>query len=287
MPIFVRTDIYEPVCDFLLENSGLNTLDIISEDDFIRFSNETISDFLTYSQCKKKILCQEALAFQSEYTQPNEMLRSQDVLYNGNNLYHSYVFYTDSATPNFANDPAGVPNEWFIEDSAVKNIRFNPTPGYNGDAAAILLGDGLYGTVSSTSDVLDYDITCDPLYPDGLLGTASTFSQGGAYVEATAPMFGTIANIVATAGFNGNFALIGHVGTFNPITELDQYVELINPSYDLYLQFGILARIFSGDSEYKDETREKYCVMRFLEGLNVARAMMNLEPLTGLPNRRR
>jgi hypothetical protein len=287
VPIYVRTDLYEPVCSQLLENSGLSTLGIMKDADFIKFTNEAVSDFLTYTEIKKKVVAIQTSAFVNQYEQPDYLIRTSDALYNGSGMYHSYSISVDNYNQDHENDPFANPSTWYIENSSAKNIQVTPSPQYNGDEIIIANGDGFYGTFSQTSDVLDFDIECDPLFPDGLLGTIGDCHAGDVYVEFAAPMFGTVSEIITSNGANGNLTLIGHVNAYNYVQGLDEHVELINPTFDVYLRYGIMSRIFAGDSEYKDETRERYCVARFLEGINLCRAIMNLEPLDALPTRRR
>lgn len=274
MPINVRTDIYEPVCKDLLENTGVDTLDIMSEADFIRFTNEAISDFLDYSEYKHKVICLDALAFIGEYEQPDLLERTDNALYNGTACYQSYVDYVDNADPNNANN-IGIPNTWYLDYGTAQNIRFTPTPMYNGDQVIISGAGAFYGMFSSCADANDFTVNCDPAISTGLFGTISRTDQGDRYVDVTQPMFGTVSKITSSNGFNGNFTLFGHVNKATPVQDLDEYIDMINPSFSIYLRFAVLARIFAGDSEYKDETREKYCIMRFLEGVNLCRAIMN------------
>ena len=285
MPIFVRTDIYEPVCNQLLENTGLSTLGLMTDANFLGILNDTVSDFLTYTRFKFKINTVPCLAFQSSYTEPDFILNSKSVLYGSKNLYRSYEFYTDAARPNSANDKPGIPRDWYDDDASVKGFNLRPAPAFNGGQVIVALGQGIYGNISQTSDVNDFDITCDPLFANGLLGTVSDCHGGDCYVEVAGPMFGTIANMVASNGKNGNITMIGPSNLFNRVQDLDTYLELISPSFAIYLRYGVLMRIFSGDSEYKDETRTKYCLTRFLEGINLCRAMMGDPSIQGI-NRR-
>jgi hypothetical protein len=74
---------------------------------------------------------------------------------------------------------------------------------------------------------------------------------------------------------SGNLTMIGTQGMTAEEIELTMatVIPFVPDSFCHYLGYGVLYKIFAGDSEAKDEQRAHLCNARFQEGVNLANAL--------------
>lgn len=72
---------------------------------------------------------------------------------------------------------------------------------------------------------------------------------------------------------DNNLTMLGGQGVASNTWTLGQVIPVLPDSFTLYLAYGILERFFSEDGENKDVARAQYCGQRYLEGINLLRAI--------------
>jgi hypothetical protein len=262
MAISVRK-LYQEVCDVLLEPSAL-TGDTVSNDDFLDILNDSLRDFLQSSECYKKIdhnlLVAGTRVYENDYfvNQPTHLYADED------NLYRSSGNYWDNSDYRWQLDPNGIPAEWRNDQVQENQVEIRPAPSWSGNS--VTCSTGLYGTISSVSGVVDFDITVSaPLY-----GTISSTYTGPVYTDVTSPMAGTIAALLCSAT---NLTQIFTYTLEREITSLDDYIPDIQDTFKPYIKFMILSRIFGMDGEVKNTTLQKYYLNRSQEAVRILRAV--------------
>lgn len=262
MAISVRK-LYQEVCDVLLEPSAL-TGDTVSVDDFLDILNDSLRDFLQSSECYKKInhnlLTAGTRVYDNEYfvNQPTHLYADEQ------NLYRSSGNYWDNSDYRWQLDPSGTPSEWRNDQVQENQVEIRPAPSWSGNT--VTCAAGLYGTIASTSGVVDFNITTtSPLY-----GTIASAYPGAVYLENTSPVLGTAASMICSAT---NLTQIFTYTFDKEITSLDDYIADIQDSFKPYVKFMVLSRIFGMDGEVKNTTLQKYYLNRSQEAVRLLRAI--------------
>jgi hypothetical protein len=262
MPISVR-QVYTEVCDLLLEPTAL-TGETVTNDDFLEILNDALRDFMQASECFKKINHTQLVAGTRVYNdayfvnQPNVLFADES------NIYRSSGNYWDNSDYRWQQAGNGTPMEWRNDQVQEHQVEIRPAPSWTGDT--VTCAAGLYGTISSTSSAVDFDITTTaPLY-----GTIASAYSGPVYLDTTYSFFGTAANII---GSTNNLSEIFTYTFDSEITSIDSYIPDIPDSFQPYVKFMILSRIFGMDGEVKNTTLQKYYLNRAQEAVRLLRAV--------------
>ena len=154
--------------------------------------------------------------------------------------------------------------EWRNDQVQEDQIEIRPAPSWTGNS--VTCASGLYGTIASTSAAVDFDITTTaPLY-----GTIASAYTGPVYLDTTYPLFGTIGKLV---GADNNLTQIFTYTLDSEISSLDSYIPDIPDSFQPYVKFMILSRVFGMDGEVKNTTLQKYYLNRAQEAVRLLRAV--------------
>jgi hypothetical protein len=267
--MFTVNQVYLDVCDILLEPGGLQ-LNLVGVGDFLRYFGEVATDFLTKTQIIKKLVSVDTQGGVDTYILPDTVSDTQYGAFDQSYLYRTSTFFLDNSNTTWVSS-TGTPTTWKQDEVSPKQIRLTPTPNMNGDAFQVALGQGLYGTISSTANATAVDFTS---VPTGLYGTLSGFS-GPEYIEVLTPMYGTIASMsISESNLETiSTAIPAKLSGWN----LSDTVDLVPDTFSIALRYGVLQRIFSMDGEQKDMQKAIYCGARYQEFVNMAAAIMSQE----------
>lgn len=269
MPTLVQ-DVYTQVSKIMMEDVGFSAgTGIFTDSMFYTALNDVMSDFLSRTQCVKKIVNLPIEVGVSTYIEPNVISEVQSASQNQTFIYRDSGFYLDSANPNWMQD-TNQPAMWREDENLPKMIQLTPYPNVEGWVVAVSLPGQGYGTIAATASAVDFDIKAD-IGVSGY-GTISSAQNGAVYLESTNQGYGTIASMTSSTG---NLQLIASVIPFN-ITEayVLNYLELIPDSFVPGVVYGVAAKLFSADSEAKDMKRSQYCQQRYREVLSIVGAIM-------------
>lgn len=265
--------LYLEICNVILEPGGFS-LGLVTLTDFANFAQEICTDFLTKTEIIKKIICVDSQAGVDTVTLPDTISDTIYCNYNQSYLHRTSGFYLDNSNAGWSTY-TNAPTTWRQDEVQPKQLSISPIPDVDGSSVQVALGQGVYGTISGTSNANVVDINASmPLF-----GTIGGF-DGPVYLEVTAPMFGTIAAMSVSAT---NLEMIA-----SAVPELfsNAYVlstmqfwplQLVPDSCSMYLKYGILARIFGSDGEMKDLAKSQYASERYQEGLALWCAIMSQE----------
>lgn len=266
-------DVYTEVCDALAEPlpTGLS-LGILTVNQFLDEFAEVIDDFCQKAGLVRKLFSIAVSSGVASYTVPDQAMHVQEVFYKDRYLYRSTGMGLDDLSFEWKN-LAGAPVRWHEDRLAVKTLEVSPTP----DTTGYTVGTStdFYGTISSTATADDdFDFTSTDFY-----GTIGDFA-GAVYLEVTSPMYGIIGNLVPSTG---NLTLIATTRPPKIAWVLADPIEVVPDEFAAYLKYGVLAKVFSMDSETKDALRARYCGARYQEGIALAKAVSTevMEDLNG------
>jgi hypothetical protein len=192
--------VYQDVCNAILEPTGVTTLGIMDLNDFFNILNDVLQDFLLRSGCVTGFFSLTSTSGTAAYAEPNTAMEVHSVYYNNVFLSRSSTWYLDNYSQTWPSLTASqsIPERWIEDDQPPKTIVIEPVP-----------------TVS------------------GVTITLVATAQPSTYPSSMAT-----------------------------------YMTFIPDTATSYVKYGVLAKIFSGDTEYKDDQRGKYCQDKYLEGLN-------------------
>ena len=251
--------IYKQCSNVLLEDGGL-TLGLITDSEFYAIANEVVTDFLSKTQIIKKVFCVPLLVGVDTYTKPDQLGEIDEALAGQTHINRTSGFYLDNSDPSWPTQ-FNQPQSFKEDEVPVNQIQLSPMPNVEGELTYTY--DQGYGVPASTSGAVDFDIQANPSTPGyGVFAEAI----GNPYLEAAGTGYGVYADMVCSTG---NLTMIGNVIPTDPT-----YIQLIPASFQCYLKYGILSRIFSTNSELKDEQKAAYCQARYAEGVNLAGAIM-------------
>lgn len=243
---------------------GVLTGDTVTDTVFIEILNDCLRDFMQASECFKKInnipLVSGTRVYNEAYfvNQPSNLYADED------SLYRSSGNYWDNSDYRWQQAPSGIPIEWRNDQVQEDQVEIRPAPSWSGNTVSC--SGGLYGTIASTSGAVDFDITTTaPLY-----GTIASAYTGAVYLETSAPLYGTIASMVCSAT---NLSQVFTYTFDSEIDSLDAYIPDIPDSFQPYIKFMVLARIFGMDGESKNTSLQKYYTNRTQEAVRLLRAV--------------
>lgn len=306
---FKVSDTYNTVCSALLEpfQDGLYpglTLGIVTEAQFLVLFAAVLEDFINRSGLVWSIFTQQIQFGISQYMQPNAMNSAKVAFVGGVYIDHSTLADLDDWKYDWRGK-AGTPEYWHSDGLPPKTVEMADMPNYSGASYALANPAdptaqppyGIYGLFNGTTQgqvtgVLNvagtagtwgagalFDMRWNNYSPapnillNGAAWPIQTVTDAMNLVFAVPPGDG-IYNFAVNIGNDGNLTLIGTTGLNSITYTLDEIIPVIPDSFAaVYLAYGVLARIFSNDSECKDLQRAYYCQARYMEGVNAAAAI--------------
>lgn len=261
--------IYGQVTKIFLEDVGFSAgTGMITDSMFFTALGDVMDDFLDRTGCVKKIVNTPIAFGQSTYTEPDFISEVQSASQNQTFIYRDSGFFLDSANPDWTSE-FNQPAKWREDENPPRTIQLTPTPNVDGWTVAVSLPQQGYGTISSTSAPVDFDIVAD-VGVQGY-GTISAAPNGAVYLETQNQGYGTIASMVSSTG---NLQMIASVTPYDDLqTYLLDYIELIPDSFVPFIAYGVASKLFSADSEAKDNQRAKYTQSRYQFGLSLVGAI--------------
>ena len=266
MAISVR-ELYEQICDCVLEPTTL-TGQTITDEQFMSALNQVLSDFLQLGGYIKPLINQAELGVRI-YESPGPSTVIKNLAVDESGIPMNSGFYWDQSDAYWQNSQPGTPQEWRQDQLEIQGCEVRPAPAWTGWEIAVS-GSGLYGQISDTSTPLGLDIDCDPVYPNGFLGTISACDYGSVYVDCAGPMFGTIANMQVSELNITQFSILS---TQYTITDLDQWIPDIDDSFSPFLRLGIMRVISENNAETKSVNSDRYYSGRTLEGIEFIKSI--------------
>lgn len=265
--------IYQDVCNTLLENSGLATLGIMTDTDFYNYLRSTIREFLQLTGITKKLFNVPAHAFTASYTEPDNAMDVQVVNYDRTYTYRSSGWYLDHFNPSWT-VATSIPERWREDETPPKTLQIEPMPQVEGYQVGTTVQSTGFSVIAATSNAVDFNIVLESGSGYGTISGGFGLvpaSTNTIYLECINAGYGVPASIVSSTA---NIQMVATtLPTSYPQTYFD-YIQLIPDSFIPALKYGILTKIFTGDTEYKDLQRGKYCQARYQEITSAAAAIM-------------
>lgn len=252
--------IYQECAHILLEDGGFQ-LGVIADEEFYKIAYEMIADFLTKTTIIKKVFNVPVVVGVSQYTEPEMMGQIDEALVGQTHIDPTSGYYLDNTNPAWPNE-FDAPRYYHEDEIPVKTVQLSPTPNVEGGLTYTY--DQGYGVIADITSPVDFTFEAHPSTPGfGVVAEAT----GNPYLEAAGPGLGVYADLVCSTG---NLTMVANV-----VPAAAHYIKLIPASFSCYLKYGILAHIFSTNSELKDEQKSAYCQARYAEGVNMANAIMS------------
>lgn len=248
----------------MLEPTAL-TGDTVTDTVFLEILNDCLRDFMQASECFKKINHIQLVAGTSVYNEAYFINQPAFLYADEENIYRSSGNYWDNSDYRWQLEGNGTPQEWRNDQLQEDQVQVRPAPSWNGNTVSCAAG--LYGTISAIPTSVDFTIT-SPTSP--LYGTISTAYAGAVYLDTTAPLYGTVASMTCSAT---NLSQIFTYTFDNEITSLDAYIPDVPDSFQPYIKFMVLSRIFGMDGETKNPNLQKYYLNRAQEAVRILRAV--------------
>lgn len=308
------TDVYNVVCLVLLEDyaSGLYpglSLGVVSEQDFFNLLSDVLQDFILRTGLVYSIFTQQLNAFVPTYQNPNDMNEVKVAFVGGQYIDHLAMFDLDDWQYQWEAS-SGTPEYWVLDGQPPKTLQVAPNPNYSGASYVMPVGPnvttpvGIYGqfngatpgqytgtlVVSGTNGTWlsgnNFDVNWSVnYYPppnmtiNGIAYPLASVTSPTALVFTVAPSVGVYTWTVNISQ-DGNLTLIGPTGLDAVTFTLNQVIPVVPDSLTPALSYGVLARIFSADSETKDLQRAYYCQARYEEfcriGSSISGEMNNI-----------
>lgn len=269
MPTTVRS-LYTDVAKVFYEELGFTLgTGIFNDGMFFQALFDTLNDFLSRTNCIKKIINMQVVAGVNAYPEPDNITEIQTTNYNQNYIFRDSGMYLSNINPMWTQE-IGMPSKWREDENPPKTIQLTPGPDSDGYQVIVIYPQAGYGVISSTSSVNDFDITAGSAQSG--YGTIKAAPEGAVYLETMNQGYGTIATMVSSTG---NVQMISAVAPFTEDIDITSYVELVPDSFIPYIKYGICFRLFSADSEAKDNQRAIYCQARYKEGLSLVGAALD------------
>jgi len=266
MPSFAKVrDIYDLVCAALMEPSGPR-LGLFTEAEVLNHINTTISDLLQGGAFVRQFSCLPIIAFQEQYNEPDEILNVESTYVREKYIPAQSTFDIAENNYQFQTVLPGNPTCYREDQQMPRKMTLQPKPNWNGPQVELLQGQLFYGTISEVAAGVSLDITVtEPFY-----GTLSGEYDSATYLDSGTPFWGTI-SVMATS--DSNLTMIGVSQPSKLSLTMDDWIEQVPRSFGYYIRYGVLAKMFSTNSELKDLRRGKYCQQRFSEGIRLAAAI--------------
>ena len=198
----------------------------------------------------------------ASYTVPDHAMDPQEAFYRDRYLYPDTALAADHLQYEW---PAktGAPTSWHGDRLPPKQVELIPTP--DTDGYSVGTSAAFYGTFSSTSAAVDFDLSATTDF----YGVIASYT-GPIYIDLPGWGLGTISDMVPS---KLNLTLLASVKPTQKTWVLDDNIPVLPVSFKGYLKWGVLKRIFAADGETKDVLRARYCDARYQEGIQLARVV--------------
>ena len=228
--------IYQLVTYDLFEDGGL-VLGLLSFQQFIDLLNLTITDYCQRTCLIALIETQKVIANQNDYTYPDTLMRVDNAFLGGLNLEPTTVQALQNGPRNWRTT-TGLPNRYHLDELPLKTIELVPVPNYSGVSFTPPQTGSFNITVSAVTYTPQQHMDLTLVGPQ-LPATVSQTTDNIGFGSPTSPT-----------------ALIPQ--------------DLVQA----YLAYGVLARIWSSDSELKNDAMAEWAQSEFEEGVLVGQALM-------------
>lgn len=263
MSALTVNDVYRPVCTVMGEPGGMQ-LGITTEAAFVSYFTNALESFLCRTRLIQQVFIMQMLAGFRTYAKPRWVADIEHMWLNQRALGRSSepeIEYMASRKEQ------GAPSQWRNDRLATDQYAVFPTPNLNGRIVVSSLGGGL-GIVSSVSGALDFTIEVDTAPAYGVISD----EYGALAIIVTEPLYGVISDILVAPS---NLMAIGVAAPEDIELSVASMITVIPKAYWPFLKYGVLARIFSENSEHKDTLRANYCSQVFEEGIQLGAAIMD------------
>ena len=243
---------------------GALTGDTVTDTVFLEILNDSLRDVMQASECFKKVRHIQLVTGTRVYNEAYFVNQPSNLYADEENLYRSSGNYWDNSDYRWLMSGNGTPQEWRNDQVQEDQVEIRPAPSWTGNT--VTCAAGLYGTISATSGAVDFNITATaPLY-----GTIASAYTGAVYLDTTTPAYGTVGLMTCSAT---NLSQIFTYTFDNEIESLDAYIPDIPDSFQPYVKFMVLSRIFGMDGESKNTSLQKYYLNRVQEAVRLLRAV--------------
>jgi hypothetical protein len=258
--------VYDACTLVLLEDYGF-VLGLITDEQFYTYCGETILDFTAATGIAKKIANTPYLLGVGDYPIPDNISQMEAANGDGNHLYETSDFFLSNANATW-DSVLGEPELYRQDDLAPNTLQLYPAPNFTGNQVGVPQDQGGYGMIAAVTNALDFTLTVP--YGGGYGTIAST--GGAMFIDTLNPGYGLIASMCASAT---NLEIFGEAIPYSVDNiGYHTYIELVPDSFVPYLKYGVLARIFSADSELRSEIKAQYAKARYDEGVAILAALM-------------
>ena len=232
-------DIYQSLLYDILEDSGL-VLGVLTTDQFYDLLNLSLLDFFTRGELFKRIYTQSILAGQAVYTVPDDILTVEDVFVGGKWLPRATQAELNNKLRDWRRKP-GSPQYFYEDGLPIKSIGLAPTPDQNSES---IIGAN---------------------WPNAPFAIYDSFSA-----TVSLPTGPALQNPAQHRGLS----IVGTQAATTQVAALGTTLPLIPDEFALaYLCFALEERIFSSDSELKNQQAALYCQAQWREALGVCEAI--------------
>ena len=265
--------VYLNVCDILLESGGLQT-GTYTLPQFLVLAGEVLTDFLNKTGVIKKLSNTQIQFGVDTYPIPSTAGDIDAAWAAQTWMAPTSGWYLDNTNTDWMSFYSnGQPQAYREDELPPKNLQVYPTPNVDGNDVGVAFGLGGYGVLCQTQNVVDFDFTVSPYSPQPGYGIICG-STGNPYLETINQGYGIFSYLMPSTG---NVAILADALPFSNNVGLTGYLELLPDSLVPYIKYGILAQIFTTDSEVKSAQKAAYCNARYQEGINMMAALMSQE----------
>ncbi len=299
--------VYEPFCWRVNEPGGLQ-LNIFTEQQFLEFTADAINEFCRDTGLSKVFVTQPITYDTPRYQTPGFLMAVQALFVSARFKPRTNLETLDNSRYRWRTT-LGVVDVWHEDGLPTNTVSLVYKPNWSGGQyPAQASGDpgyqyidgsqiGTYaGTVNSDGTNILTWASGDKFKSDDttwfgktITVAAATYTITGVVddehlsVDSAIPALADLAYSViypiSLPAADRNLTLYGSRMPATSEYELADTIPLLPDSACLYLSYGILARVFSSDTELKDLQKAKFCEARWQEGVSLFRAIIMEELL--------
>ena len=122
--------VYQTICWVLLEDTGLK-LGIVTDDKFLAYVSEVVTDFLNRTRLVKTIFTQQINLGVGQYIIPEDLAEVEDVFVGGRLVERTTLEQLGYETPNWRTK-IGPTRAWHVDGLPFKTIEITPLPYWQG-----------------------------------------------------------------------------------------------------------------------------------------------------------
>jgi hypothetical protein len=232
-------DIFQALLYDICEDTGLQ-LGLITQQAFLDMLNLSLLDFFTRGELFKRIYTQSIMAGQAVYSIPDDLLTVEDVFVGGKWIPRATQAELNNKLRDWRRKP-GTPQYFYEDGLPIKSIGLAPTPDQNSET---IIGANwpnapfaIYDSFSATVSTISGPVLQNPAQHRGL-------------------------------------SIVGVQSSLTTVSALTDPLPLIPDEFSLaYLCFALEERIYSSDSELKNQQAALYCQAQWREALGVCEAI--------------